>query len=107
MMRTRRTIVSAMLVLLSGVTTAAQSVAPSNDRADALSDAARKGDAVAVKKLYLASEDGDVFVVKAGAAYELLATNKVGQVLTATPAISDGTLIIRGLKDVFAIRQKS
>ena len=57
-------------------------------------------------KLYLAGEDGDVFVVKAGPAYELLATNHVGQVVMATPAISDGALIIRGLKDVIAIKQK-
>jgi outer membrane protein assembly factor BamB len=57
-------------------------------------------------KLYLSSEDGDVFVVKAGPAFELLASNRVGQVLMATPAISDGTLFIRGLKDVIAIKQK-
>jgi len=37
----------------------------------------------------------------------LLATNHMGQVVMATPAISDGILIIRGLKDVVAIRQKS
>jgi putative pyrroloquinoline-quinone binding quinoprotein len=58
-------------------------------------------------KLYLSSEDGDVYVVKAGPAYELLATNHLGQVVMATPAISDGTIFIRGLKDVFAIKQKS
>jgi outer membrane protein assembly factor BamB len=58
-------------------------------------------------KLYLTSEDGDVFVVKAGASYAPLATNHIGQTLMATPAISEGTIIIRGLKDVFAIRQKS
>ncbi|OLD22136.1 MAG: hypothetical protein AUJ01_00940 [Acidobacteria bacterium 13_1_40CM_3_65_5] len=58
-------------------------------------------------KIYLTSEDGDVFVVKAGPKYELLATNHMGQVVMATPAISDGILIIRGLKDLFAIRQKS
>jgi outer membrane protein assembly factor BamB len=57
-------------------------------------------------RIYLSSEDGDVFVVKAGPAYELLATNHMGQVLMATPAISDGTIIIRGLKDVFAIGQR-
>jgi outer membrane protein assembly factor BamB len=57
-------------------------------------------------KLYLSSEDGDVFVVKAGPAFELLASNRVGQVVMATPAISDGTLFIRGLKDVIAIKQK-
>ncbi len=53
-------------------------------------------------KIFLSSEDGDVFVVKAGPKYELLATNPVGEVMMATPAISDGLLIVRGLKHVFA-----
>ncbi len=44
-------------------------------------------------KIYLTSEDGDVFVVKAGPAYELLATNSIGEVLMATPAVSDGLII--------------
>jgi hypothetical protein len=56
-------------------------------------------------KIYLTSEDGDIFVVKAGPAYELLATNSIGEVLMATPAISDGVIIIRGLNDVFALGQ--
>jgi len=54
-------------------------------------------------KIYLSSEDGDIYVVKAGPAYELLATNPMGEVLMATPAISQGVLIVRGLKHVFAI----
>jgi outer membrane protein assembly factor BamB len=53
-------------------------------------------------KLYLASEDGDIFVVRAGPKYELLAKNAIGQVVMATPAISNGVIIVRGLKDVFA-----
>jgi len=53
-------------------------------------------------KLYFSSEDGDVFVVKAGPKYELLAKNPVGEVMMATPAISDGLVIVRGLKHVFA-----
>jgi len=55
-------------------------------------------------KIYLSSEDGDVFVVKAGPAYELLAKNPLGEVIMATPAISDGLLIFRGLKHVYAIK---
>lgn len=47
-----------------------------------------------------------MFVVKAGEKYELLATNPVGEVLMATPAISDGTIFIRGEHSVFAIREK-
>jgi len=58
-------------------------------------------------KLYLTSEDGDIFVVKAGPAYELLAKNAMGQVIMATPAISSGVIILRGLKDVFAIGPRS
>ena len=54
-------------------------------------------------KIYLTSEDGDVFVVKAGRTYELLATNPVGEVLMATPAIADGVLYIRGMQHVIAI----
>jgi hypothetical protein len=47
-------------------------------------------------KLYLAGEDGELFFVKAGAKFELLATNPMGESLMATPAISDGMLIVRG-----------
>lgn len=53
-------------------------------------------------KIYLSSEDGDIFVVKAGPKYELLATNPVGQVMMATPAISDGLVIVRGVSHLFA-----
>jgi outer membrane protein assembly factor BamB len=55
-------------------------------------------------KLYFASEDGDVFVVKAGRQFELLATNPVGEVMMATPAIAPGMVIIRAQNDVFGVR---
>jgi len=57
-------------------------------------------------KLYLTSEDGDVFVVKAGPTYELLAKNSMGEIVMATPAISDGIIIVRGLKNVYAVGGK-
>jgi outer membrane protein assembly factor BamB len=53
-------------------------------------------------KLYLLSEDGDVFVVKTGPKYELLSTNPVGEVMMASAAISDGLIIVRGVKHLFA-----
>ena len=56
-------------------------------------------------KLYLSSEDGDVFVVKAGPKYELLSTNPVGEVMMATPAISDGLVIVRGHTNVYAFAE--
>jgi hypothetical protein len=38
---------------------------------------------------------GDVFVVRAGRKIELLSTNRMGQVVMATPGISGGLLIVR------------
>jgi outer membrane protein assembly factor BamB len=57
-------------------------------------------------RIYLASEDGDVFVVKAGAAYELLSRNPIGEVMMATPAITGKMIIIRGENHVFGIGEK-
>ncbi|MEW6745067.1 MAG: PQQ-binding-like beta-propeller repeat protein [Planctomycetota bacterium] len=54
-------------------------------------------------KVYLTSEDGDVFVVKAGAEYELLAENSMGEVCMATPAISEGWLFFRTKSHLVAI----
>jgi outer membrane protein assembly factor BamB len=55
-------------------------------------------------KIYCTSEDGDVYVVKAGPEYEELAKNSIGEVVMASPAISDGLIIFRGLKNVYAIK---
>jgi outer membrane protein assembly factor BamB len=55
-------------------------------------------------KIYCASEDGDVFVVKAGPEYQELAKNPIGEVIMASPAISDGLIIFRGTKNVIAIK---
>lgn len=57
-------------------------------------------------KLYFANEDGDVFVVKVGSEYQLLSRNPIGEVVMATPAISNGMIIIRGQNHVFAIAEK-
>lgn len=58
-------------------------------------------------KLYFASEDGDVFVIKAGTTFELLARNAMGEVVMATPAIAGKMIIIRGQNHVFGIGEKS
>ena len=58
-------------------------------------------------KLYLSSEDGDVFVVRAGPKFELLATNVMGQPVMATPAISDGLLIFRTKDSVYAVGERA
>ena len=58
---------------------------------------------VADGRIYLSGESGNVFVIKAGAEFELVATHEVGEALMATPAISGGTLFIRGAGHLFAI----
>ena len=57
-------------------------------------------------RIYLASEDGEVHVVKAGAQYELIATNPVGEVMMGTPAITKGMMLLRGMKNIYAIAEK-
>lgn len=54
-------------------------------------------------KLYYTSEEGDVFVVKAGPKFELLATNPLGEICMASPAISEGTLFFRTRNHLIAV----
>jgi outer membrane protein assembly factor BamB len=54
-------------------------------------------------RIYLANEDGDMPVVRAGRAFEHLATNPVGELLMATPAISDGVMYVRSAGSLIAI----
>ncbi|MDH3784305.1 MAG: PQQ-like beta-propeller repeat protein, partial [Acidobacteriota bacterium] len=53
--------------------------------------------------LYLPGEDGDVFIVRPGEAFELVATLPVDDLLMATPAISEGVLYIRGERYLLAL----
>ena len=46
-------------------------------------------------KVYFASEDGRVFVLKADPAYQLLATNDMAESTLATPAFSEGMMFWR------------
>ena len=55
--------------------------------------------------MYIATEDGDVYVVKAGPKYELLAKNSVGEPVLASPALAGNLLIVRGAKHLFAIAE--
>jgi len=54
-------------------------------------------------KLFLTSEDGDTFVIAAGPQHRILATNSVGEKVTASPAISQGSFFIRGAEHLFRI----
>jgi len=54
-------------------------------------------------KIYFSSEEGDTFVVEAGRTFKLLATNPTGEIIMATPAISEGVLFIRTAKQIVAV----
>jgi outer membrane protein assembly factor BamB len=54
-------------------------------------------------RIYLSSEDGDVFVVKAGPDFEQLAKNAMNEPIMATPAIAGTLLIVRTEKQLVAI----
>jgi outer membrane protein assembly factor BamB len=54
-------------------------------------------------KVYFTSEEGDVFVVRAGERFELLAKNSLGEVTMATPAISEGRLFFRTKSHLLAV----
>ena len=54
-------------------------------------------------RLFLTSEDGDTFVIKAGPAHDVLRTNSVGEPVYASPAIANGRIYIRGEHHLFAI----
>jgi outer membrane protein assembly factor BamB len=57
-------------------------------------------------RVYAANEDGEVYVIRAGSAYEEMAVNRMEEPVLATPAASGDTLFIRGASHLFAIRNK-
>ena len=56
-------------------------------------------------KLYLATEEGDVVIVKLGEKYEVVATNTLtDQFFVASPVIVDGALYLRSATTLYCIR---
>lgn len=56
-------------------------------------------------KIYLNARDGKISVVKAGPKFELLAQNDLGEEISASPAISNGTIYLRTFDALWAIRK--
>ena len=56
-------------------------------------------------RLYIASEDGEVYVLTAGPGLAQVAKNDMKEVIMATPAISDGVIVVRTLGHLFGIGQ--
>jgi outer membrane protein assembly factor BamB len=56
-------------------------------------------------RLFLSSEDGDIFVVRGGPTFALVATNSMGEPIMATPAIAHRTIFVRTERHLVAIGQ--
>ena len=54
-------------------------------------------------KIYLSNEDGDIVVIAAGREFKQIGVNPMGDLLMATPALSDGTMFVRTARFLFAI----
>jgi outer membrane protein assembly factor BamB len=54
-------------------------------------------------KIYLSNEDGEIVVVAAGPTFAHVATNSMGELVMATPALSKGTMFVRTAKSLVAI----
>ena len=57
-------------------------------------------------KIYLSCEDGEMLVVAAGREFKHLATNAMGELLMATPALSEGVMFVRAVESLFAVGRK-
>jgi outer membrane protein assembly factor BamB/protein tyrosine phosphatase (PTP) superfamily phosphohydrolase (DUF442 family) len=57
-------------------------------------------------KIYLSNEDGEILVVAAGEKFNHIATNSMGELLMATPALSDGVMYVRSANGLFAVGRK-
>jgi len=58
-------------------------------------------------RLYLSSEDGDIFVIMAGRTFDIVARHAMGEPLMATPALAGDAMYVRGERHVFAIARSN
>ena len=58
---------------------------------------------VANGRVYFTDDDGVTFVLKAGAEFELLSKNPIGEHCYSSPAFSDGNIFLRGEKHLFCV----
>ena len=58
---------------------------------------------LAAGRIYLIARGGTVSVVKAGRVFELLAVNTLDDNFTASPAVANGRLYLRGFRSLYSI----
>ena len=54
-------------------------------------------------KIFFTNDDGETFVLRAGATFELLHVNDIGERTIASPALADGRWYIRTDRNLYAI----
>ena len=57
-------------------------------------------------RIYLANEDGAIAVLRPGKDWDLIAMNEIGEPLYATPALSQGRIVVRGAKSLFCFGRR-
>ena len=55
---------------------------------------------------FAVSEDGDTYVVQAGPAFKVLGKNSLNEMTLATPAVANGSLIVRTASKLYRIGKK-
>jgi outer membrane protein assembly factor BamB len=57
-------------------------------------------------RIYLSNEDGEMLVIAAGREFKQIAVNSMGELLMATPALSEGVMYVRSANGLFAIGKR-
>ena len=57
--------------------------------------------------IFVLSEDGDTYVIRAGSTFEILHTNSLDEMSLATPAIARGSLFIRTQSKLYRLTKRS
>ena len=55
-------------------------------------------------KILITSDDGDTYVIKAGAEHEILTVNSIDEPVSSSAAIADGHIYLRGEKYLYSIK---
>jgi len=63
----------------------------------------RASPVAAGEHVYLATEEGEVIVVRRGAPFEIVAVNPMGETIIATPAIAGNEIYLRTRNSLFCI----
>ena len=59
------------------------------------------------KHVFLLDEAGKTFVIKSGAEFKVVGENQLDDLFWSTPAVTQGTLLVRGVNKLYCIREKT